>query len=712
MSEIVHFIGRDALSAQENLELFIFHAKTNFPFVNVDWESNSWDISTFVIGRAQGKKKKIARFKSMRDESKGKSTVQIPFEIDFLTFAKATFSEVMRRLRLSEFSRHLYALQAIEQALIDSKSRPCITQLTPFVLDKAADLLKARYADSWSVARVLERIVTEVVNPARLTPIVLEWRSPIRYKAPVRNDRVATKESEKAVERLPSLESIFALAEIHHTSTNVSDRLTTAFVSLAMYAPSRSSEILSLPVDCIRTADTKEGPIMGIAWAPAKGAEAMTKFSASDEFETVVKETVKYLTNLGAPARKAAAWYANNPDKIYLPPGAEHLRDQPITLYEAATILGKTTPISGCHATRYGLVKREDRTTNKERMGPKSQKAHWVALYEFESLKSFILAKLPDAFPILDGHTGLKWHEALFVLPENILRPNAELLLHVPAPLSTYQFNNQLGANPAGVTIFSRNAKVNPDGSPIAITTHDFRHLLNTLAQSKYLSESLIAFWSGRKSVKQNEWYDHLPQEAFIEAYLKLGAKQRPLHVHGHLEAKVNSMAIAHGLTREQALQLELGATHRTRYGICRHDHALTPCPKDKDCVSCGEHTFVKGDKRHHDEAEFQFKLHEKAVADAEAADERGEPGASRWLKLHQPKLERWRLVLTKLNDPTIADGTLITLPPPENPQSKAGLAQAVRIVNLDAKVPKKPKAKVDDDLDADEKLLLDMGFF
>ena len=712
MGEIVHFVGKDALSARENLELFISHAKANFPFANIDWESNSWDISTFNIGRAQGKAKKIAHFKSMRDESRNKSTVQVPFETDFLCFAKATFSEVMRRLRLAEFKRHLYALQTIEQALIDSKLRPCITQLTTSVLDKACDLLKVRYTDPWSVARVLERIVTEIVNPARLTPNFLDWRSPIQYKAPVRNDRIASKESDKSIARLPSLESILALAEIHHTSTNVSDKLTTAFVTLAMYAPSRASEILSLPVDCIRSADTKDGLIMGIAWAPAKGAKAMTKFAASDEFEAVVKKTVRYLVDLGAPARTAAAWYASNPGKAYLPPGTEHLRNQPITLHEAATILGKTTPIDGCESYRYALLKREDRTTDKSRMGLQSQKARWVALYEFESLENFLLAKLPDAFPVLDGHTGLKWHEALWVLPENIFRPNAQPLLHVPSPLSTNQLNNQLGANPRGITIFSRNGKVNPDGSPIAITTHDFRHLLNTLAQSKHLSESLIAFWSGRKSVKQNEWYDHLPQEAFIEAYLKLGAKQRPLLVGGHLEAKVNSIAIAHSLTREQALKLELGATHRTRYGICRHDHALTPCPKDKDCVSCGEHTFVKGDKRHHDEAEFQFKLHEKAVADAEAADERGEPGASRWLKLHQPKLERWRLVLTKLNDPTIADGTFITLPPPDNSQSKAGLAQAVRIVNLDAKAPKKSEAEVDDDVDADEKLLLDMGFF
>ena len=344
-------------------------------------------------------------------------------------------------------------------------------------------------------------------------------------------------------------------------------------------------------------------------------------------------------------------------------------------------------------------------------MGPESQSAHWVALYEFDSLEKYALGKLPSVFPILDGHTGIRWHEALFMFPTNILKPDAEPLLYVPSPISTNQINNQLGANPGGQTVFSRNGKVNPDGSPIAITTHDFRHLLNTLAQSKHLSEALIAFWSGRKSVRQNDWYDHLPQEAFIEAYLKLGGQARILSVQGHLEAKVASISVAHALTREEALRLELGATHRTRFGICRHDHALTPCPKDKDCVSCTEHTFVKGDRRHHDEAVFQCKLHEKAVADAEKAVEQGQPGATRWLKLNLPKLDRWRLVLDMMTDPTIPDGTLLTLPPAANSQSKAGLAQAVRLVNADT-----PPAEVlyADDVaaDEDEELLLELGFF
>lgn len=710
MGDISHFIGRDKLSAKENLEAYIEHAKRNFFFTEVDWSSNSWDITIFKIGRAQGKSKRVAHFRSVRDDSGSKPIVKIPLEKPFLEFAKSAFSETMRRLRLANFKRYIYAFQSIEQALINANLEPCITQVTPYIMDAATELTKARYKDAWSVARILERVVIDIINPARLTPILVEWRSPIAYKTPVRNDRIATGRSQRATERLPSVDTILALADIHHRSTHVSDRITTCFVTLAMYAPSRSAEILSLPLNCLRTADSEEGSILGMSWSPAKGAGAITKFSAADEFEEVVKTTVKYLTDLGAPARIAAEWYAKNPGKLYLPPGTEHLRDQPLTLHEVAAILGKKSKIYGSNARYYSLVSLPERCTDKSRMEPSLSQPNWVGLYEFASLEKFVLAKLPRIFPILDGHTGLKWHEALFMFPLNILMPKAEPLLNIPTPLTTNQLNNQLGANPGGQTVFSRNGKVNLDGSPIAITTHDFRHLLNTLAQSKHLSEALIAFWSGRKSIKQNEWYDHLPQEAFIEAYLKLGSQARPVSVQGHLKAKVESISIHHALTQDEALRLELGATHRTRYGICRHDHAITPCPKDKDCVSCTEHTFVKGDTRHHAEAVFQHKLHAKAVADAERAVEEGQPGATRWLKLNQPKLERWRLVLEMMNDPLIPDGTLLTLPPSENSQSKAGLAQAVRVINIDTQpIDRQP---ADAAADEDEELLMELGVF
>ncbi|MHA4875320.1 hypothetical protein ACX0FC_18290, partial [Enterococcus faecium] len=63
--------------------------------------------------------------------------------------------------------------------MLNSRLKPCITNVTSIVLDNAADLLKGRFKDPWHTSRVLERLVTEIINPARLTPNHLEWSSPI-----------------------------------------------------------------------------------------------------------------------------------------------------------------------------------------------------------------------------------------------------------------------------------------------------------------------------------------------------------------------------------------------------------------------------------------------------------------------------------------------------------------------------------------------------
>lgn len=702
MGELVYFAGKADLTAKQNLSEFNSHAVANCPFSNIAWPDNSWDISTFLIGRNQGRTKKIAHFKSLRDKSGSKSTVEIPFDIPFLEFAKSAFSEIMRRFKLQEYRRFLYALQAIEQSLLDAEVEPCVTRVNANILDGASDILRTRFKDAWSVGRCLERIVTDIIIPARLVNHNLSWKSSIPYQQVVRNDRLDPTMREENTSKLPHIQSILDLAKIHHESESLPDNIVTGFVSLAMFAPSRVSEILTLPVNCITSAQGDEGEMMGISWRPAKGGSPMTKFSTSDASEDIAKEAVKFFTELGASARVAAKWYADNPGQLYLPPGFEHLRGQPLTLREASFILGRKTPIQSGHARRVGLEPIGEKTHDPARLDELSG-ARGTSLFSWDSLEQTVLAKLPATFPILDGESGLMWHEALFLIPEHALRPNVEANMNVPFTITTNMLNNQLGANPGGVTVFSRNGMAHKDGSPIAITTHQFRHLLNTLAQSKHLSESLIAFWSGRKHITQNDWYDHLPQEAFIEAYTKLGDNGPELSVQGPIADKARAMAENNGLTQSQALKIELGAIHSTRYGICRHDYALTPCPKDKDCTMCGEHAVVKGEPKHLAEARYQTEIHEKALQMALQAMENGEPGASRWIKHNEGRLQRWRLVLDLLTDPEIPDGTLITLPPPEHSQSKTGLAQAVRIVNA---------VEPDDESADDLNTLLELEFF
>jgi len=673
MSVVVPFVGRAERSAQENLSAYIEYARSHTPLINVDWDADAWDLTEYVKKRNRGRTESWAHFASWRDSSGNKKDKNDYLREPFKSFAKATLSEILRRFRVSEYRRFLYAMRALEHALLRRLEKPCITVVTGADFDSAADLLRDRYKDPWNVGRCLERLAMELIEPATITSNYLTWKSPFKWQRPTRNDQVY--QDNRATVRLPDPRAVIALGEIFHDSDNAADVVASSFAALAMFAPNRASEILSLPVDCITEAQGGDTTLMGLRWQPAKGGTPITKFAASPESEAVARESVLRLKEMGETVRRVARWYAEHPDELYLPSGFEHLRNKLLTAWEITQIIGRdSVPPAYVLSHYFGFKPSGEQTQDPLRMAPGSS-GDPVKLWRFSEVERWVLGKLPKNFPILDSATNLKWDKALFVLPTHIMRPDVDTLRYLPSPVSIHMINHQLGANPGGVTVFSRNGKVDADQRPWKVTSHQFRHLLNTLAQSKYLSQELIAFWSGRKSVAQNEWYDHIPQEAFIEAYLKLDTGAPELNVVGALDDKARETTEKVGLTYKEALNIELGAIQTTRYGLCRHDYAMSPCPKDKDCINCGESVFVKGDDRQLTEANAQYNLYRKAMKSCETAIEQGQPGAQAWLTRHAERLTRWSTLLSKLTDPNIADGTLISLPPTSSPQTRTGLA-------------------------------------
>ncbi|HCX5220400.1 TPA: hypothetical protein OZU28_004874, partial [Escherichia coli] len=59
------------------------------------------------------------------------------------------------------------------------------------------------------------------------------------------------------------------------------------------------------------------------------------------------------------------------------------------------------------------------------------------------------------------------------------------------------------------LNFFQRHKALHPNGMKEVFSSHQPRHLLNTLAQRAMLSDIEIAFWSGRKNVEQNNVYDN-----------------------------------------------------------------------------------------------------------------------------------------------------------------------------------------------------------
>ncbi|MFN4051031.1 MAG: hypothetical protein ACK4HS_03255 [Acinetobacter junii] len=686
MTTVIDFRSAQQIDVNKNLDAFIAKNKNNFIFPDNEWEDNIWEITNFIKTKIINSKSKKVYFRSVTEHPICKNTVSIPISAPLIDFAKAVFCEIMRVKKLCEYKRIIYAIQALEFALIEQKNSICVSEINIYTLDIAEKYLLSKYKDPWNIAKHLESIVNNIILKKQINTRIYNWTTTITYKTPIRNDRTQKSHIEGNKSKIPHLEEILALADIHYSSNHIPDRIVTCFAVLAMFAPSRGTEILSLPVDCIVKLTEHKQEIMGIKWLPLKGGDPLTKFAVDKEYEELATDAIQSLKKIGKSARDAAQWYSKNPDQLYLPAHLEHLRNQPITLWEAAQILGKENPIKGSHAFRYGFSKPIGRTTHKESMYYKT--SHWVAIYRFEELESFITSKLPQTFPIFDGRTKQYWHESLFVLPKNILKPDADTLLNVPISIDINQINKQLGSNPQGITVFTRNKKQFSSGKKMYITTHQFRHLLNTLAQSKALSQELIAFWSGRKSVTQNDVYNHLSQEAIIEAFTTLENEVKCLNQIGNLEEKARAVSKINSISYEQALKIELGSVHLTQYGICRHDYSLTPCPKDKDCGNCGEFSVMKGNSEHTKEAVYQVQILENAIHNAKEAERDGHIGARRWIEVNEPKLERWKKIKAFLEDDKIPINTMFTLADSSDyHQTKVGLAFAVRDLKRNSKV-------------------------
>ncbi|WP_193988041.1 hypothetical protein [Lelliottia steviae] len=669
---IIPFVSRPELSAKENLQRFIVHAKSSRIFQGENantWEGKTFDFGPWVKFRG-ARRSYIVHF--VNYESKGNSKTKALLSPSFIDAAKALSVHAFGIAGSAPYNWNI-ALRHIEKAFRDMGKVADLTQLDCSVLDRAADLMSQESDDYVSKYGTAMNTIVELVNEIGLTSNFFDWKFPTKFQR--NNDRsVNVMPTGIAIppSKIPHLKSILDLASVFQVAKSGGDIVTTSWFALAMYSPSRVSEIISLPISCT----TEMEGVFALSWKPSKNGDAISKFSLSDEWDEVAAKAISRLKEYGNPARRAAKWYLDHPNELYLPRGTEHLRGEHITRHEIMKIIGSDY-IHDATFSKMGILPTSNTTRDPERIG----NARRGRLYYFDSLEKWVLGQLPDSW-VADKILNTFAHETLFCVPRHCLRSNASDQRHIPTLVNEGQILKDLGkATGKCKSIFQRHNLVNPEtGKNWEMTTHQPRHFLNTLAQSKYVAQTLIAFWSGRKSVNQNDWYNHIPQEAFIDAYVAMGKNApKEINVLGSLSTKAKERKIKEAISYDEALQLELGSIISTRFGICRHNYALTPCPKDKDCIGCGEHTFIKGNKRQIEEAENQLRIELKAIENCEAANEMGEPGVDRWMKKHQQSAKRWSEALDKLTDPLIEDGTIFTLSPPTFSQSKAGLSAEIK---------------------------------
>lgn len=632
MAEIFQFKPKATLTATENLEAFIAKCRDELTVFgdNLNWSSPVWP--------------KIAVFAKLGVTTR-KPLPQEVLDPEFIDFAKA-YCRYQQGHSFTRAKNEGMALRAVEAALLQVTRSADIGDLSITVLDEAAELAKQHYSNrvAYQCGREIERLAKFLTENKLVSCDVQTWLNPIRR---AEDNNKTGKEAKKVREnKLPSDTALYALAEIFaREPIDGRDIFTTSVFAMLMSAPSRITEVLALPANCEVFETDREG-IERYGWRffAGKGYEGDIKWIPTVMI-CIAKTAIARARMLSANARQLAKWIEKHPDKFYRHTNCPDVADDELlTMEQACMALGLICESNKqCRSSLYnrGLAQKD-------------------GVHTLNSLWQHTMARLPDNFPWFDEDKGIKYSNALFALNVHQFSEKRGCLpVELHKPTNNF-FNNDLSPREAldgkHASIFDRHGYRAENGGRVKLTSHQARHLLNTIAQRGGLSNLEIAKWSGRADVKQNRTYNHMTE------YELVGMAER-LDPAKALFGPVGEAAKHLPMTMQEFNTLEHAAVHVTEYGYCVHDYTMSPCEKFRDCVNCTEQVCIKGDDTEKlDRIKKRLVKLERLFFLADAAVESGDMGADRWYQYHKKTVTRLRELVAILENPDIENGAQIKL--------------------------------------------------
>jgi len=381
--------------------------------------------------------------------------------------------------------------------------------------------------------------------------------------------------------KLPTLNALNGLADIYcDLASEPSDRLLTAAIAILVVTGFRVGELLTLPEDC-EVYERYEGRVVyGIQYykEKSKGGRNMLAVRWLTPLQAeLAQEAIAEIRQLTVAARAQAKVLEAQPDRIILP-GIEP--EQCLSTKEICDLIGCssiTTIQKWCQA---GLP--------HEYQGRKRLiRAQDLADYLYRQRRQFLwtIDRKDGTYQMLS--------ETLFIIPRHFLRRgkgNIHLLID---PVVSQQVNDFLKSRGNMKSVFERFDIREEDGTVCAITSHQFRHWLNDLADKGGLPIELLTRWMGREYAYDTEAYRHASVDERL-AWVKQSIQEEKLS---------GTMADVYfelpEFEREAFLSGQIQAVHFTPMGICIHDFAIEPCPYHLNCVrGCPDYLRTKGNQQ------------------------------------------------------------------------------------------------------------------
>lgn len=647
MSDVIVFRPKSELNASENLRGFIDSCRNKLTAFGPDlnFDENVWDITESLALKGHGNKRHRLVFSTLATTN---DSTPSALDEPFLSFSKA-FVRYMQGLRPTKnVAFRLAALRALEAALKENGGIADPTKIDLFVLNRAAQLIADKYEDStaYRIGGQLE-MVAAFMSENSLTAVPARWHNFL--KRPGDAVRVGKEFDQRREDKMPSFAALDALPKAFRLATEPGDVLFCSVAATLCAAPDRINEVLLLPNLCEvwQKARPDSEQSYGLRWWPAKGAEPMVKWIVPS-MVTVVQDAISKIRAVTEESRNIAKWYEENPGKLYLPEECQRFRTGDwLSMSDVKEIIGLAS-------ADYAIQCLKTLGLSVARVGKEKR----VRYADFERA---VISLLPQGFPYLNEAIGLKYSDALFVVRINELHAQRGTYRCMIEPVTINQINTGFGTRVQhGVpSIFTRLGFAEPDGSPIRVTTHQFRHYLNTLAQAGGMSQLDIAKWSGRKDIRQNAAYDHVTPDQMLQKIRDaVGDESQMFGPLAEIPKKVL-------IPRDEFARLRIPTAHTTDLGFCVHDYTMSPCQLHRDCIHCEDLVCVKGDEEKTIRLRQNLEEARELLRKAEDALAEGYAGGDRWLVHHQSTVERLSQLCSIMDDPDVPLGAVVQLAAP-----------------------------------------------
>ena len=624
------FIPEEDVSPSENVRKFVEKCRYESTVFgkSLVWDAEKWDLTGYIVKKEKTNYRVAVPWTNFENSRKGDLMRQ-----PFLDFAKAYFRYQYAFAPTTGVSNHITALRVLEQALRESAAdnSPRIENADGSVFDRAVQVLKGKYKPdtAYCYGGKLELIAKFVVEK-RFVKTGFPWINPLKPSSNT-SRRIGKQFDEKRKQRLPTKDTVYALAKAYFAATEPKDVIITSVGELLCAAPSRISEVLTLRFDCECTELSQGKERYGLRWWPAKGAVPMIKW-VPDAMVKVTKEAIAKILKITEPWRRVARWYEEHEGRVYLSDEYAYLRRQlTVSRQEIGRILGGVSLV-----------------TVKSWLNKKKIKSLNPGAYAFSDIEHAVLSDLPLGFPFRDKGVELKYSETLFVVPRHFFNERNPVQSVMIEPVTYAAIMCGFGGNSESSSVFTRLDIVSLSGERINLKTHQIRHLLNTICQRGGLSQTDIAMWSGRTSVSQNNVYNHVSSDELNERSRQDGG--------GAVESGLKPILVDTQIVAKSDFDTnETPAAHATAFGFCTQSFARNPCEKIDDCINCSRHLFKKtcGNEEHLDQA---ICHNEQILVKAEQA------GAGRWIDHQRRSIVRYKQAAAICKDPSIEEGAVFAL--------------------------------------------------